>query len=236
MTPDVKLIFSIASILIVSTLCGCASYFGAVMQTANSALKSKPGDDGSRLNPIYRYLRITIDGRTLFVTLGDIDKHPDGPIEIYYSAGHEVIRLQNGHIVGAIGALTEWRNVSISEAPSWHHSRANQPVTWRRTRDVMPGYRYSVSDNLVRSMVTAPQKSAFQDINTETLVWFEDRHTLSTSDNNHWFPIFKAQSAMLPPARYAVAFTNSNETVVYGEQCLSLDLCLTWQRWTPKKP
>ena len=101
----------------------------------------------------------------------------------------------------------------------------------------MPGYRYNISDNLVRSVVRAPQQSALQDINTENIVWFEDRHTdLSTSNGNRWAPILKAQSAMLPPARYAVAFANGNESVVYGEQCLASDLCLTWQRWTPKKP
>ena len=217
---------------------GCASYLNAVVQTASYAIKGQPGGDSTRLNPAFRYLRVIIKGRVVFVALGDIDKHPDGPIEIYYSSGHEVIRLQNGHVVGANGLLTEWRNVSQTDMPAWAATaRAGQPVAWQRTRDVMPGYRFGIHDKLVLGVIPPPQKSALQDLSPESLTWFEEQHqTASGVSATKWLPNLSKTEETLPPARYAIDFANGRETVVYSEQCLAPDLCFSWQRWTPKKP
>src|SRR5436190_11019144 len=91
----------------------------AWMQTFSSSVKSTGNADEARLNPIYRHLREVINGRTAFVTLGDRDQHPDGAIDVFYSRGNEVIRLQNGRIAGVTGLLTEWRNVNLHHAPTW---------------------------------------------------------------------------------------------------------------------
>ena len=99
-------------------LCACTA-MNTVIQTGRAAMKSSSPQDSTRLNPAYRYLRITINGRIVFVTLGDIDKHSDGSTEVYYSGGSEVFRLQNGRVAGVVGLTTEWRNVSQREAPDW---------------------------------------------------------------------------------------------------------------------
>ena len=218
----------------ISTLTGCASYLGAVADTVTSAIKSPPVNDGSKLSPLFQHLRVTVQGRVIFMALGDTDAHPDGPIEVYYSSGLEVLRLQKGHVVGAIGTLTEWRNVSIAAAPSWRDSRDKPPVTWQRVRDVMPGYRYGVRDHLVRTVITPLALPALPGLKLEGLTWFEERLQAPVVPNSRARPGNAEPSPeTLPPARYAVEFGSSNEQVMYGEHCFSQKLCLTWQRFVP---
>lgn len=219
-----------ASLGALGTLGGCASYMTAVTQMTRDALFSPAPPDSSRLNPQYRYMRVTVKGRVIFITLGYIDAHPHGPIDVFFSADREVVRVQNGYIVGATGVLTEWHNVSVSEAPAWNAPRDGQTVIWHRQRDVKPGYRVGIRDTLERRLIAPPERSALVDIDPASLVWFEDRHLPSPA--YRWDGKIAPMEA-LPPARYAVDFAGGQQTVIYSEQCLSVDLCLTWQRWIP---
>ena len=222
-----------AVLSMVATLCGCAPATNAILQTLPYAYGGNASVDRARLNPNFRYLRLTIDGRVVLLAQGNVDNHPRGPIEVWYSAEREVLRFQNGRLVGAVGLTTEWRNVSLPELPSWTSAAgAGQGLRWTRTRDVMPGYRYSVTDNLSLRVVPPPERSALKDLDSQRLTWFEERVEAapvawlagvlgSGSDTN----------LPLPPARYAVDLRDGGETVVYGEQCLAPKLCFTWQRW-----
>ena len=175
--------------------------------------------DGSGLNPNFRYLRVTVEGRVAFLALGNEDGHPQGTIEVWYSAEREVLRLQNGRIVGATGLTTEWRNVAVSGLPSWSGiALAAGPVRWTRTRDVMPGYRFGVLDMLRARVVQPPAKSRLQGVDPNGLAWFEEQT--------------EAGANALPRALYAVDLRDGKETVVYSEQCLVSALCFTLQRWT----
>ncbi len=217
-------------------LVGCASNIDRIRGILGIPTTPKTDVRGSHLNPIYRYLRVTINGRTVFVTLGDIDNHPDGPVEVYYSSSLEVVRLQNGRIFGVTGLLSEWRNVSLHDAPNWAAaSQAKTPVAWSRVRDLMPGYRYGITDQLALSVIAPPRSSQLLDIDPTKLTWFEEKfqHTAEP----HWLPSLSAYSSeTLPPARYAVDFSDNRESVVYGEQCIAQNLCFAWQRWTLPKP
>ena len=172
-------------------------------------------------------------GRLVLLALGNIDSHPQGPVEVWYSAEREVLRLQNGRLVGAVGLTTEWRNVTLPELLSWSAAaRADRAYQWTRTRDVMPGYRFGVKDALSLRVVEAPQRSALQGFDPQRLTWFEERvESGSDAGLSAVFGNGIGIDATLPPARYAVDFGGSGETVVYGEQCLAADLCFTWQRW-----
>jgi len=207
----------------------------ALVQTARNAWKSDGGVDSAQLNPRFRYLRVTIAGRVVFLALGYVDKDPQGPIEVWYSAEREVIRLQNGRVVGAIGLATEWRNVLLHDMPSWPVvARAQESVKWTRIRDVMPDYRFGVKDALALSRIPLPRQSALQGIDPRSLTWFEERvQPASRAANTE--TLFNSYSAekLLPPARYAVDIQEERYVVVYGEQCLAPELCFTWQRWTP---
>ena len=214
-------------LLLAVSIGGCASGGDAVFETAQSFIgqgKSK-GIDDAKLNPDFRYLRVTIGGRVVLLALGYLDPHPQGTIEVWYSAEREVVRLQNGRVVGAVGLTTEWRNVTLQELPQWPKLAGNvDPFRWSRARDVMPGYRYGLRDTLSLNTIPAPGKSALQGLEAKDLTWFEERF----ADDN-------LSKAALPPARYAVQLAGGQGVVVYGEQCLSPQTCFTWQRWPAGK-
>ena len=209
----------------------------AVVESVRSAVQGPPSSDGARLNPKVRYLRVTISGRVVFLALGFVDSHPQGPVEVWYSADREVIRLQNGRLVGAVGMTTEWRNIALPELPSWSAvAGAQQPVQWVRMRDVMPGYRFGLRDALVLGVIPPPQKNALQGLDPQSLTWFEERvRPEPLAEYPAKFLTAISGDKILPPARYAVELREGKDTVVYGEQCLAPELCFTWQRWTVKQ-
>jgi hypothetical protein len=91
----------------------------------------------------------------------------------------------------------------------------------------MPGYRYGVTEQLIVRRVAAPPSPPIRGVDSSALTWFEERVDPQRDG---------AKDLMLPPSRYAVDLRGKVELVVYGEQCLSSDLCFTWQRWNVNKP
>jgi hypothetical protein len=230
---NVKIRARAAVLSLVVTLSACSAGSNAILQTLPYAYGRNPSVDSARLNPNFRYLRVTIGGRVVLLAQGNVDSHPQGPIEVWYSAEREVLRLQNGRLVGAVGLTTEWRDVFLPELPSWSvAARADQAFRWTRTRDVMPGYRFGVKDALSLRVVPEPKRSALQGLDPQRLTWFEER--IESEPVAGLFAVFGnsfAADIPLPPARYAVDVQGGRETVVYGEQCLAPELCFTWQRW-----
>lgn len=222
-----------ALLSLAAALSGCSGTGNAILQTLPYAYGRNPGVDNARLNPDFRYLRVTVSGRVALLALGNVDNDRRGPIEVWYSAEREVLRLQNGRLVGAVGLTTEWRNVGLPALPSWSEvANADRTFRWTRTRDVMPGYRFGVKDELSLRVIEAPQRSALQGVEPKRLAWFEERAASEPiAGLASVFGIDAGNDAALPPARYAVDFAAGQETVAYGEQCLAPDLCFTWQRW-----
>ena len=207
-----------ALLLTIAALCGCATSTDAVLDTVRFAARRDADVDRAQLNPNFRYLRVFNRGRLALLALGNVDRQAGGPVEVWYSAEHEVVRLQNGRLAGAVGLTTEWRSVVLPPLPKWSElAQAGTPYRWTRTRDVMPGYRYGVRDALELRRIDPPERSQLVGIDASQLAWFEE-HT------EH-----------LPVARYAVELRDGAQTVVYGEQCLSQDVCFSWQRWDAKK-
>jgi len=96
----------------------------------------------------------------------------------------------------------------------------------------MPGYRFGVEDDLVVGVISAPAKSGLRGVAAESLTWFEES-TASSAGESVRRAVFGATAATwLPPARYAVDLGGGGDQVVYAEQCLAADLCLSWQRWS----
>ena len=110
---------ALAAVLsLVAALTACSSTSNAILQTLPYAIGRDSKIANARLNPNFRYLRVTVGGRVVLLALGNTDSHPQGPIEVWYSAEREVLRLQNGRLVGAVGLTTEWREVSLPALPS----------------------------------------------------------------------------------------------------------------------
>ena len=206
-----------AALACAGLLAGCAESTSAFLQTFQRGWTGGPSADDVAIQPRYRYLRVTLEGRVALLILGFIDAHPLGPIEVWYSGEREALRLQHGRLIGASGLPTEWREVRLPDMPPWSSlARAGKPFPWVRVRDVMPGYRYGVRDALTLSVVPAPPSSALRGMDPQRLVWFEERADPGA-----------AGIEPLPPARYAL----EGETVVYGEQCITPIKCFSWQRW-----
>ena len=219
--------------LVICTLTSCASSTNAVVQTMRDAVQGNRNVTDAGLNPAFRYIRVTIDGRVSFLALGGEDKHPQGPIEVWFSGEREVLRLQNGRLVGASGVTTEWRSVTLPAMPTWAElASSRRPFQWMRIRDVMPGYRYGIRDELVLRPISPPQKSALQGVDAQSLSWFEERFQTGTAAGRLTKLVTNiGVDGVLPPARYAVDLRDGKEVVVYGEQCLAPELCFTWQKW-----
>ena len=173
------------------------------------------------LRPGYRYLRASVDGRTVLLVLGYVENHPDGAIEIWYSGEREVIKTQRGHIVGTAGLSTDWRAVRfVSPLPELRQITTQTTARYTRSRDEMPGYRYDIRETITLRPIPAPEKSAIRALDPASLVWIEESADASTPGE-----------APLPPARFALDIRAGADPVVYSEQCLAPTLCLALQRW-----
>lgn len=212
----------------------CATGSDAMVASIQRAVLPGGGADAVPLDPRFRYLRTTHGRHVGFASLSLFEKTSQGPVEVYSSSSGELLRINSsGRIVGAAGFRTEWRSVSVS-APAWAaiaSTAAATPLT--RVRDVMPGYRFGVEDDLVVRVIPPPEKTALRGVAAESLTWFEERIVTSAGAKVRR-TVMGADSAdaWLPPARYAVDLSGDTERVVYAEQCLAADLCLSWQRWS----
>ena len=166
-----------------------------------------------RLNPAFPYLRVQIQNREVYFAQGYQDRSPAGTVEVWYSAGGEVLRLHDGRVVGASGMKTEWLAVRLEGLPDWNAIGAR--AEFIRQRDVSPGYRYGLREAMSIRPIVAP-RSNLKHIDPAGLRWFEE--------------VAPAGSG-LPPARYAVQNLAGGTVVVYSEICLDADLCFSWQRW-----
>lgn len=224
-----------AIVLFGGVLGGCSSGTNALIDTARNVIGSGVDVSNVRLAPNIRYLRVTVSGRVALLALGYIESHPNGPVEVWYSAEREVLRFQNGRLIGAVGLTTEWRNVSIPQLPRWADlARREQAFKWERSRDLMPGYRSGIRDSLVLRVVPPVSGSELRGIARDSLVWFEERADLGQMDRvTAFFGSSITSDLALPPAIYAVDPNRGAGQAIYGEQCISRDLCLTWQEWPP---
>ena len=173
--------------------------------------------DDIKLNPNLRYLRVTVRGRAALMVLGYAEPHPDGEIATWYSSEGEVMRLQNGRIVGTAGLETDWRAVRNYSLPAWKDVVGRPAVTYRRERDEMPGYRFGIVETVSLYPVRAPSNARLVGRPVEGLRWYEEA-VLGQPDG-------------LASGRYALRIAQGELRVIYGEQCLSRDLCLAWQTW-----
>ena len=236
--PIYRLLTSVMLAVAGFTLSGCSTEADAIFRSVQYAYDRSAGPLSTPLNPNYRYLRATVDGRVVLLVLGYVENDADGPVEVWYSADREVIRLQNGRVVGAVGFSPEWREVVTRGAPSWLELvRRNHSLAWTRVRDVMPGYHSGIVDNLVTNIVRTARGTSLVGVDPGELIWFEDvRIAESGMSAKSLISANFDNEIALPPARYGVSTAGGIATVVYGEQCLSQTLCFTWQRWPNASP
>lgn len=172
--------------------------------------------DAVRLNPQLRYLRVNVDGRVSLMVMGYTESTAEGVLETWYSSEGEVLRLLNGRVASTVGLNVDWRSVRDKNLPSWTELLALQSADFVRERDEMPGYRFNLVEAVSLSGVPVPANTKLVGLQASDLVWFEE----SVRNANG-----------LPSARYGLSVGAGVPIVVYGEQCLSNNLCFSWQKW-----
>lgn len=200
-----------------------------MMETARAIYQGQPSAATPNFNPNFAYLRANISGRTVYMVLGYLDQRPEGAVEVWYSGGGEVVRLQNGRLIGTTGLTTDWRAVRIADWPAWPAAASTvdqSPIVQRyvRERDVMPGYRFGITDEVTRVSIPAPGDTAIAGVDPKSLQWYEER---STS---------RPVTGSLPAARFGISNKTGTPVVIYSEQCISNNLCMSFERWTPPIP
>jgi hypothetical protein len=186
---------------------GCTSTTDATWATARNLLPNWARATPQPNNPNYQYLRITVNGRTALLVLGEIDPHPLGLIESFYSGEAEVIKLQNGRIVGSGGMTTNWVNVALSPTPNGY----------QRTRDVMPGYRFGLQDELTVLPLA----------NTPPEIKPSKGLTKAQLQELRWTAEAPVQPSSL--GRLLIG-KDADGTPRVGYQCMDDGLCLQWER------
>jgi hypothetical protein len=171
------------------------------------------------LNPRYRYLRVELaDKAPALMVLGYLDAHPLGEIEVWYSSSGEMLKLQNGRVVGATGLAVTWLRVRYPQDPPAWESVPAAGFKFSRVRDELPGYHSAIMEHtLLQPLEQAPtttQSSARQ--------WFSESYS-------------NAIGQSLPTSFFGLGQCQGKSTVVYSRQCLSAALCLTIQPWPPEK-
>jgi hypothetical protein len=161
-----------------------------------------------------QYLKVSVRGRAALLVLGNVEQNASGNIEVWYSGAGEVLRIQNGRLIGATGLATEWLNVRLSAPPDWLSIQA--PTSYARRRDVMPAYDFGEADTVTVTPIDMPTNTRYTGPKAPALRWFVER----------------TQGRIpLRDSRYGVAQKDGHAVVLYGEQCLDDRLCLSWQRW-----
>jgi hypothetical protein len=175
------------------------------------------------LNSNYQYLHVELDGKPpALLVLGYLDPHPQGEIEVWYSSAGEVLKLQDGRIVGATGLPVDWRRVSYAQSPPSWTSFKSAKVDFVRVRDESPGYRLGLSEQVSLAQVeNAPDVARGHHFSAKT-TWFRETYS-------------GTEGTVLPDSWFAWAPYQAQNAVVYSRQCLSAQVCLTLQRWPPEK-
>jgi hypothetical protein len=177
-------------------------------------------------NPAFRYLKVDVAGHpSALLVLGYVESSPLGPIEVWYSANREVLKISNGRVVATAGLQADWRNVQFTGLPlDWDWALANTPNAtnsqkYERVRDAMPGYRFGIREQLAARVATPPAK-ALPTVAVPGAMWVEES-------------VQGPPGSDLPSAWFAVraASTHGRAEVLASYQCLTASLCMRLQPW-----
>lgn len=207
--------------LALSVLAGCSTSASPVQRTFEAAVA--PWVRGLRAAPVeaagvpvqagFDYLRVSVNGKPVWLARGYTDPAEGGVVSVWYSAQAEVLRLQRGRLAGLVGTPTSWVRVEgIGTAPPGP-DLPDSGATWQRRVDQMPGHQWALQDTLQVRRIGPPADTQLAGLSPNDLVWVEEVDT----------------RRRLPPSRYA--WKPGQADPVYGEQCLKSDFCLAWQRW-----
>ena len=212
-----RLIRPIVCLCLIFALLGCQG-FNPVVDTVASL--APIGRSGVTYQQGLEYLQVSLNGRDSAMALGyrrlqGLDVH-----EHWYSGQREMLHLMNGRIVEVQGMTHEVRRLS-SQAPTWRDlAESKKPLVWSRSKDLMPGYRYGQVEYIISQWVVPTRQEAA--LVSKPAQWFIEQIKSKTADGREWL--------------YNETFAVLNNPVIYSEQCVAPDLCLTLRPLGVVKP
>ena len=209
-------------------LSACAPSSPALVQTLQVAGKQIfTADNGQqstalRLDPRWRYLRVQLnEGPGSIFVLGSVDASAHGPIEVWYSAKAEVLKLQEGRIVGTQGLERDWSKVRFDPAPTPWEAVGSEITMSKRFHDELPSYRFG--------LVETVQTQAWQSLPSPR--WAVPREVQQLS-NLRWYreSAQEAGAGLAAVSWFARGAHSGSPAIVYSEQCLTATHCFRLQR------
>ncbi len=171
------------------------------------------------LSPNFEYLRARVNGRLIFLALGyrEGGRGDQDPLDVYFSADGEVLKLQGGRIVSFVGLGKEITKAFPDGVPNW----SKKPLVYRTVLDHRPSYNLGQTWLVeVAPLARPPSGKDLIGVAAASLLWFKER-----------LPPEAMKSGFLQTPVYAVTRRNGRDEVVYSEQCLEPKLCFSLQRW-----
>lgn len=204
---------------------GCASQstLGTVFQALGQQVWGGADAAVPALDPALRYGRVQANGQApAWLVLGYEDPHPLGGVQVWYSAQQEVLRLQQGRVVGSAGLPVNWRQVRpLAAPPAWGTLVPGQAVVWQRQRDVDPPPRHGVLDTVT---------TTFHGVGVPP-AWARHLPTSVPAHAAAQWRWYSDTAQGLPTAWFAVAGQGAQAQVAYSHQCLAPQWCMHWQPW-----
>lgn len=228
---------------------GCNSVPSAGLQTLTAATGLGRGT-APQFAPGVSYLRADWGVGAAYLVLGDLDTSARGPVQVFYSAGRQVLRLQHGRIAGSYGLPVDWPAVTWTELPaSWRLADAGA-LRYVRTRDQAPSHRMGVRENITLRRTPAPARLDLPGIDRahwERWAWYtEEVAPLRAQESSTQEPpasqglrgrsgllLGVSTGEILPPALFAVDLDAPGEPVRFSYQCMSPSFCLRLQPLPP---
>ena len=133
--------------------------------------------------------------------------------QVWYSGDLEVLRLKAGRLAGLVGTHVQWKNVDFSYLPVWDD--IGPQAVFVQNWVTVDEYSIAYSKRFSVRRIKYPAQSELKGVDPTALLWFGDFDE-------------KSDKAI---ALYAFQPTVQGLRPVYGETCLSVDFCITWQYW-----
>jgi hypothetical protein len=226
-----RFIFLIAALLAALGLEGCAAGGSPIVQSIQALFNT--GGTGVSQTAIpdapdlrFSYLRVQVPGHPPgLMVLGYVDPDPAGPIEVWYSANRETLRLQNGRVISTTGTLEDWSAVHYAPAPPAWSDVTVAGMSYERQRDAMPGYRYGTREQMkVQALPASPTVELPASLPADKASGYRWYRESVLPQPGQAIP-------PLPDAWFAWGKHRGVNQIVYSEQCLSPEFCLKLQRW-----
>ena len=189
-------------------------------------------------DPRFRYLRAQVEGYPpSMLVLGYVDQSPEGPVEVWYSASREIIKLLDGRIIATGGLPMDWSTTRFEPLPTAWPLVGPGDVAYRRSHDESARYRTGLVDDVLLHPWSGELPQALIKSLPATLPielarsyrWFHESYTRVPPwlvGANRVDP-----SASQPEAWFAWGRHLGQDVLVYSYQCLKSDFCLKLQRW-----